>query len=169
MGPVGIATEFGGEHAEYSGAFVDVTGEVAKERGGEAVSSLLAGNPVGMGQVVGQIVVRGRDGARFRASVFEAQRSAYEFDSVLKVALLVFQVGTRGIDLAKHPDVPPGVEHLLALAQQLICLGQPAEAKKGTVVVKPGAGGLVEASAAPPHGGSDLVVEVEGLRPPIES
>lgn len=113
--------------------------------------------------------MRDRDGERVKAGVFEAQRSALEFDSVLRVAPFSFQVGPRGIDLAERRDIPGGVEHVLALAQQLISLGQPTEAKKGTVVVEPGACGLVGARAAPPLGGGDLVVEVEGLRPPLES
>jgi hypothetical protein len=80
---------------EYFGEFVDVACEVHEERGGQVVGSLLAGIRAGTGQVLGQIVVRGRDGAQVRAGVEEALRNASEFDGVLEVAPSVFQVGAR--------------------------------------------------------------------------
>ncbi len=113
-------------------------------------------------------MVRHRDGARLGTDVDEAQRGAPQCKGVLEVAPPVFQAGAGGIDHGEHRDVADGLEHLLAVAQHVLGLGQAAEPKERAVAVESGTGGRVGAGAAPPLDVRDRVIEVECLLQPPE-
>lgn len=84
------------------------------------------------------------------------------------MVLPAFQTGAGTIDLGERRDVADGLEHLLALAQHLLCFGQAAELKERAVVGESGTGGLVGAGATQPLDVRDLVGEVECLLPPLK-
>jgi hypothetical protein len=109
-----------------------------------------------------------RDVARIGLDVCEAQCGAHKFDSVLEVAPHVFQHGAGVVDLSEHRDVADGVEHLPTAAQELVGVVRAAKMQQRSVVVEPDAGDVVEAGAAQPPTGGELVVEIDSLRPPPE-